>query len=459
MPSATFFGLLAFLSVLWLAGGASRPDALGQAVVRGCAWTLMVATVLFGRRRSFQDTRPVLIVALAALALAVLALVPVPPTLWTGLPGRAPFIEASAASGQAQPWRPWSIVPGATANAAFSLIVPLTAIVLLSGLRDGERRLLPGVLLAFVAASALLGLTQFSGLAVGNPLINDTAGQISGSFANRNHFALFLAFGCLLAPTWAFGEARGPGWRGPVAVGLMLLFTLMILASGSRAGLILGVAAIGVGIVLVGQHLRTRLRRAPRWVWPAMTAAILGVILGAVWVSVAADRAASIDRVFAIDPGQDVRRRALPTVIAMIGTYWPVGSGLGSFDPMFRLHEPATLLKTTYFNHAHNDFLEIVLDAGLPGMLVVMAALGWWAWASVRVWRGVPADERSGSGRDVVLARIGSTILFLIMIASLVDYPARTPMMMAVTVIAGVWLGGGTRRDQRPALPRLDVDL
>jgi O-antigen ligase len=124
-----------------------------------------------------------------------------------------------------------------------------------------------------------------------------------------------------------------------------------------------------------------------------------------------------------------MRGRALPTVLAMIAEYFPAGAGLGGFDPLFRMHEPFALLKTTYFNHAHNDWLEVVLDAGLPGLLVSVAALAWWLVGTIRAWRG-----------GAVVARLGSAMLLLIMLASVIDYPARTPMMMATVVIAAVWL-------------------
>jgi O-antigen ligase len=128
-----------------------------------------------------------------------------------------------------------------------------------------------------------------------------------------------------------------------------------------------------------------------------------------------------------------MRSRALPTVWAMTLGYFPFGAGLGSFDPVFRIHEPLALLKPTFFNHAHNDLIEVVLDAGLPGLLLLLGALTWWGRASVRAWR-------SGSTASPMLPRIGSAMLLLVILASVFDYPARTPMMMALIVVAALWL-------------------
>src|SRR3546814_18476243 len=67
-----------------------------------------------------------------------------------------------------------------------------------------ERAWLPAIMLGAIFLSMLVGLLQFSGFMIDNPFINDTRGSVGGTFANRNHFALFLAMGCLIAPVWAF---------------------------------------------------------------------------------------------------------------------------------------------------------------------------------------------------------------------------------------------------------------
>lgn len=444
VPGVSLSLLIGFLAVLWLAGGASRADALGQIVARMAAWIVLILMALFGKR-TLCEARPLCWFLLATALLPLLQLAPLPPALWQSLPGRLPMIDAVGAD---QPWRPWSIVPGATWNALSSLAIPLAALALLTNLPPSERRWVPAILLGTILASTILGLLQFSGTGINNPLINDTPGQVSGSFANRNHFALFLAIGCLLVPVWVFQDGRRAGWRGPVGIGLLLLFVLTILASGSRAGMFVGGLAAVIVLVLAWRPLRHELRRFPRWTLPLLVVAIVGVIATFVVVSLMAGRAESINRAIVVETGEDMRSRGLPTLLEMVGTYFPAGTGFGSFDPVFRMHEPFDLLKLTYFNHAHNDFLEIVLDGGVVALAVLVAALAWWGWASLRAWR-------SGD----TLSRIGSAILLLIFIASIVDYPARTPMMMAVIVIAAFWLCKPYAGQDQSALPGQDQQL
>lgn len=443
-PGTSFLLFVVLLAVLWIGGGASRADALGQALSRAAAsFAIALTFLLASRSLRVGDVRAPACLLAAAIALVLLQLVPLPPSLWQALPGRGLFAEAAAVPDGV--WRPLAIVPDAAVNAALSLIVPAATLLLLMWMPAEDKALLPASMLVLILASMLLGLLQLSGANFNNPLINDGAGQVSGSFGNRNHFALFLAIGCLIVPVWAFSGGRRAGWRGIAAVGMLLIFVLMILASGSRAGLLLGLIAIVLGLLIVRRGIRAELRRAPRWAFPAMLAGIAVLIASFALVSISAGRAEAVRRALSASAGEDMRVRGLSTVVESVLDTFPAGSGFGSFDPVFRIREPVELLQVVYFNHAHNDFLEVTLDGGLPGVLLLVAALSWWLLASLRAWR---AKDHPGQ----TLAKLGSAILLLILFASAVDYPARTPMMMAVIVIAAVWLGG-VKRGSRSALP------
>lgn len=431
-PDLSLVLLAALLVILWLTGGASREDVAGQIFSRGAAWIAITIAVLFARGPRIREARAATLVLGAAIFLCMLQLIPLPPSVWRSLPGRAAFTDPLISPPNV--WRPWSLVPGATVNALFSLAVPLAVLVLATGVREEQKRWVPAVILAVISLSLMVGLLQFTGLQIVNPLVNAGPGEVEGLIANRNHFALFLAIGLLIAPVWGVGTGSASHVRAPVALGLVLLLVLTILASGSRAGMGLGVIALVLSLAIVRRGVKSALRRYPRWTLPAMGIGIVALIATFVLASVAADRAVSIDRLADVDMGADMRGRALPTVLAIIRVYFPFGSGLGSFDPIFRLHEPFVLLKPTFFNHAHDDFLEVVFTAGLPGLLLLAAAIAWWAWRSVAAWRG-----------EASLPKLGSAALLLILLASIVDYPARTPIIMAMTTIAAVWLGAAGR--------------
>jgi len=445
-PELIFLCLCTLMVTVWFAGGASRADMLGQLVVRGMAWLMLAVAIMLGAFPSARSARIPLGFLMVCIALPCLQLIPLPPKLWLLLPGHAPFAEAASLARMPQPWRPIAIVPGAAINAAGSLIVPFSTLFLAAGVTRGQRAMLPGVVLALAASSALVGALQFCGAGLPNPLINYTPGEVSGTFANRNHFALLEAIGCVVAPAWAFMGDKQSRWRAPLAFALLPVFILLILASGSRAGMMLGAAALTTGVLLSHKWLNLKFRTHASWSSPALPIGIIGMVAIVVVASVLSHRANSIDRLLSLAPSDDLRARNLRTVWSIIWTYFPVGSGFGGFDPLFRLHEPFSALQLTYFNHAHNDFAEVVLDGGLPALLLIIAAVAWWASASLRLLRA-PAS------RETLLPRLGATVLFLIFAASLFDYPVRTPMIMMITALAALWLGRGVPDTRGATLP------
>ncbi|UWX04055.1 O-antigen ligase family protein [Pseudoxanthomonas sp. NC8] len=46
----------------------------------------------------------------------------------------------------------------------------------------------------------------------------------------------------------------------------------------------------------------------------------------------------------------------------------PTGTGVGSFVRWFEAHAPDSLVRWTYFNHAHNEYLQWWLEGGVLGL-------------------------------------------------------------------------------------------
>lgn len=429
----SFWILAALLAILWIAGGASRADVLGQAVVRFFAWAGLIACIVFCPHFKWRNITPLIILLGLSVVLVAAQLVPLPPAIWSSLPGRALFLQAAEVTGQAQPWRPLSISPGATANALGALIVPVTVLVLAANLTREQHWRIASIALVLVAASCALALLQFSGSRLDNPFVNDVRGMVAGNFANRNHFALFVAMGCLIAPVWAFRDKEDRGPKSLFAIGVLPLFALIILSTGSRMGILAGATAIVLGILAVQKPIRDQFAGMNRKLSIPLIATFGFSILLVIGLSVVLNRAVSIERALTLSPGEDLRWRALPTVMSMVERYFPAGSGFGTFDPVYRISEIDSLLQLKYLNHAHNDLLEIVLDGGLAGLVLLVAAIVFWLYRSYRAWRGAGCTDRE-------LARLGSTIPLLVLIASVTDYPARTPLIMAMLTIAAVWL-------------------
>lgn len=440
--SVRFILFAVLLAGYAIAGGASRPDQLGQVVSRGLSTLVLLAIVLLGDLH-FRHKSLWLLVAGAA-GLAVLQLVPLPPSMWGLLPAAAGGIKASG-------WRTISQNPGATYNALFSLLTPITILALSCGSAAPLGRDALRALILLVLASSLVALFQVADVFPDNIFINETLGAASGFLANRNHQALLLSIGIVLLPGWVILPVGVAPWRIWCAAGAAIWLVLMILATGSRAGILLALLALAFDIILLGLSLRRRagrawLRSQPQWMRLALPLSAVLVITLPVALSLVANRALSVERAIDLNAGDDIRIRAAPTIFWASLDNLPFGTGLGSFDSTFRMVEPFELLKPTYFNHAHNEFLEIALDAGLPGLALLAVALFWWIRGSIRAWR----DPVHGP----TLPRLGAMALFLIIVASFFDYPLRTPIMAAVATVAAIWLNGSGRRGDRSTLPR-----
>src|SRR5438067_320017 len=104
--------------------------------------------------------RQLLILAAIAIAIVGIQLVPLPPTLWPHLAGRAPIANGFRILGVGMPALPLSLTPYASIDSLLGLIPPLAlfcAIVRLKAYRTGW---LATVLLVGTVAGILLGALQ-----------------------------------------------------------------------------------------------------------------------------------------------------------------------------------------------------------------------------------------------------------------------------------------------------------
>jgi O-antigen ligase len=128
---------------------------------------------------------------------------------------------------------------------------------------------------------------------------------------------------------------------------------------------------------------------------------------------------------------EDLRWPVWQSILDMLPHYLPWGSGVGSYVEAYQVLEPDNLLRRTFSNHAHNEALETLFTAGIPGAaLVVLASV----FLAVAAWRGLRS-----SGDAALFKRSGIVAIILLAIASLSDYPVRTPILSAVFVLAAIW--------------------
>lgn len=433
-----FWTLAAFLIVCAAGGGAARADVLSLLYTRPAAILAIAIFLLTPGKLDLRSFRAPFLL-LAALGAAILIqLVPLPPSLWTALPGHAPFAEAAAAAGMPQPWRPISLTPTLTWNSFAALLTPLAVLVGLASLRREQIFALLPFMIAIAVASAVFGVLQLTSEPDGPLYLYRITheGSAVGFFANRNHQALLLAVTLPALRVWTLVSPKRGRERLRLiiaaAVGVFLIPAIMV--TGSRAGISLGAVGL-LSVGLMGPLLprgfvsrlgaRAALVRISLWVVP-LALAIMVALLG---------RAVALNRLVATDAYKsEVRFQNTPLTLDLTAQFFPVGSGFGSFDPVFRTIEPDRTLNSFYFNHAHNDLIELAMTGGLPAVAILALFLLWWGRRTYAAFRGSPGSTH------VLFARLGAVVVAMACLASLVDYPLRTPVISAFFALACGWL-------------------
>lgn len=430
-------GLFAFfvlLGVLAFAGGSSRNGEPGQLVSQLAAIAAGLGAVISRVTQGGRSLRGPFWTLAALTGLMLLQLVPLPPALWTLLPGRAIFVDMGVRAGVGGTWRPISISPDATVAAALGMLPAFAALIAMATVpRDRIWWVIHGLGICIVL-SAVIGLAQIITGGTG-PLYFYRVTNFhvaTGLLANRNHAGLFLALGlpligALLARAHARSRRAVPAIAMVGAGGAVVLLLVALLATGSRAGLLVGAIGLGAGLALARAALSASFASV-RTLRPAIVVAI-AVVVAATLGLLATSSWETITRLRALNVASDGRAILFWPNFMLGWSYFPAGIGFGAFPQAFRIVEPFDNLSLSYLNHAHNDWLEIVIEGGVAAIALVVG-VATWAVRSLATIRRVPDAGTRAFGW------LGAVWMVMIVVASAFDYPLRTPLIATVWVVA-----------------------
>jgi O-antigen ligase len=418
---------LILLTLAMLAGGASRENAIPAAIVEfaSCLILPWAAFRLADGDGLKPLAWPLAIIALIVL-IPVIQLIPLPPNLWTALPGRSQVQAIYAASHIPLPWMSISLTPELTLKTSLALLPSLAVFVGWVGLSSKEQRLGIYLILAIASASLILGAIQLTGgRGVGYLYSNTNLGSLVGFFSNRNHEASLLL--CILPLGAALiASARQTKSNVKLAIAAFIILALTVALSlaavRSRAGVSLYVPAlIFSGLLLFRSRVFGNLNRAF-----LIAAGILLVGLTSLVIFGLAPLMARFDGNLV----QEERLVVAPDILHAAIQHLPFGTGLGSFDLAYRSIERLDNVSATFLNHAHDDFLEIALECGLLGLLPGLCFLGWLGRRSWQAWSG--SEGRSSQ----MMAQAGVIVIGLLLAHSVLDYPLRTAALSSVFAFA-----------------------
>lgn len=439
-------GLTAFFLVaVFFLGGGARGDIQSLVILRPLAVVFIGLALWRMTGEQLISVRIPLLLAAMVLLLMILQLIPLPPAIWSDLSGRGLYAQGALLAGIEQPWRPLSLVPYRTWNSLFACLVPIAAILLAARLSREQRFALLPILIGLGLLSGVLGLAQIVGPRNG-PLyfyeITNT-GSAVGLFSNRNHQAALLA--CLfpmLSVYASIDHHSSERSRLKTALcGAAALFILpLLLVTGSRAGLVLGLIGLLAAALLYRRPWphRSKARSLARFDFRYLIGGFAVIVLGG--TTALLSRARAVERLLMKDDTEELRIQLLEPIWEMIRTYFPFGIGFGTFPDVYKVHEPFDLLSTAYINHAHNDLLEFVLEGGLPAVAILFMGVMAWVIGVARL-----RAPQGGVSRTILFGRLGAAIIMILGIASIVDYPLRVPSLSVLFVIAMIWMAFGGR--------------
>lgn len=354
---------------------------------------VLAAVVAWSSSRRLPITVGNALYVCAMLVLVVIglaALVPLSPETWLALPGRAPYADVVAALQQppiSVSSLSLSFDPVGASFATLSLLVALSAGMAAMLL---PAPLLLSVLALFVGiaiAQACLGLLQ---LVFGTPsfLAYDAAvgsNRATGTFVNKNHYATLLAMALPLLVFKTAGQfnfsqratTRSPLssiWWGVATATVAAALVASLSRAGSAAGF--SVAVLGTLLCGIRKHATTRQRFG-----------LLGIAVLAFALASTSSLSLLLDSLqgAAFADGAEGRKALVRLSLIGANSFFPIGSGLGSFSIAFQRFQTDGL--TGFIEHVHNDYVELLFEAGVLGYVVLIFLAISAVASGLRLWR------------------------------------------------------------------------
>lgn len=288
--------------------------------------------------------------------------------------------------------------------------------------------------------------------------------RVIGTFVNQNHFAgymemcLAVGIGLMLARLGNSKPGQGD-WRQRLIMALgflisakmrlrlvLIVMVIALVLTRSR----MGNTAFFASMLIVGFVAIALSRRGtPATVWLIVSLVIIDVFIIGTWVGLEKVMHRIQETTVVTEQGrseESVEQRIGPAVYAveLVRDFPVFGSGGGSFYNAFARYRPPEI--TAYFDHAHNDYVEIASDTGLLGFSllggVVLLVMGGALWVLYR--------RHSSLSRGMAFA--GLMAIVALGIHGTVDFNLQIPAnaLTFTVILALAWSGAilPTRREK-----------
>jgi O-antigen ligase len=328
-------------------------------------------------------------------------------------------------------------------------------------------RLLARVFMIFGFALALFSMAQFFVSPDKIFGVRETTQSLGfGPFINRHHFAGYMELTLALPLGFLFAGAVERDKRFIYAF-LSLIMALALVLTNSRGG-ILSLAAEFMFVLVVsagvrrgvGDEGREKERRGVRLRRVAVRASlgfvlIIAFFLGAIFFGGEGALARFVGTVNADDPTTG-RVEFWRATLHMIHDQPLTGVGLGAFGVAYSRYDQGNG-RVYRLEQAHNDYLQIVSDAGVAGAVLALAFVAVLFRAGFRRMESSDAQRRG-----VALGAL--TGCFAVLVHSFFDFTLHTTanallfLMLAALATLGSRVEEPTRRRRKAIAPTREID-
>jgi len=406
-----FYLLVVVCLFEFILGGSPNAPTVKFQIGTFISLALLAWAVWEGAFNILLERDRLLFAALGAVwAVPLLQLIPLPSSVWEVLPGRELERGVLDYIHQGAYWHSLTTDFGATSFSVVALVPP-TAILLSALVLDPrQREALVKLVLAIAVLAAFVSFFQFVSAGTSFSFYKTAhQGFGIGFFTNRNHQSIFIVIAMLLAAGLLIRDARD--WQGQL-IGLALVLILALSAvttTFSRAGMaffLVGLSAVAT--VMLGLRSIS---------WRPMLAAL--VVLAGIGGAVASTNQFGRFLARLETAADDQRFEYAVESIPIIADYFPAGSGIGTFVSVYQKYETIDRLVPNYANHLHNDYLEILMEAGMLGALALFIGI-------VVLGRLIYRNLLHPFRRANLLGAAAAVGTAFLLVHSVIDYPLRT---------------------------------
>jgi putative inorganic carbon (HCO3(-)) transporter len=464
-----FAGLLLLLLWLPLPWGSNRHWA--EALIGILAGTLCSVYLLCqvfeksktAKKKTFSPSAYFLPLLLWVgwLAWGVVQLLPISfDLLKTISPAAAQLYSAAFPAIASQQRWPISILPELSFQRWLLSLGYFSLYVLVLGLARDRSRLhtLANVLVFSALLQAIYGgIMVLSGIEYGF-FEHKTAylGVATGTFVNRNHLAGYLELGAAVGIGLILADLRAAQidtWKKRLKHFLSFLFSTRLRTRVFLAVIVVGLvltrsrggngAFFGALVVCGPVYIFLKERRLflkSMMLLVSLLAVDVWIVSG--WFGL--DQL--MTRVEQTHETTEARTYAFAAYPGLIEKYWRTGSGGGTFAAVFAQDQPVNA--RGYYDHAHNDYAEFMIEFGAPGTLILLVLMGVTSLHALRVVLG--RNDR---------LRVGMCFAYLMASAELAvhsfsDFNLQIPANAAtyVIIMAMASACGQERRGRQPEI-------